>query len=72
MRVFVAGATGAVGRQLVPLLLREGHAIVVAHSFAGWPYARVGATIKNEDGPLDDRAGRLRRPIVVPNCAMLD
>ncbi|MGH7061134.1 MAG: NAD-dependent epimerase/dehydratase family protein, partial [Stellaceae bacterium] len=28
MRVFVAGATGAVGRRLVPLLLRAGHAVV--------------------------------------------
>jgi nucleoside-diphosphate-sugar epimerase len=25
MRVFIAGATGAIGRQLVPLLVREGH-----------------------------------------------
>jgi nucleoside-diphosphate-sugar epimerase len=27
MRVFVAGATGAIGRQLVPLLLAEGHQV---------------------------------------------
>ncbi|MEU1616528.1 NAD(P)-dependent oxidoreductase [Streptomyces sp. NPDC005722] len=36
MRVFVAGATGAVGRQLVPLLLAEGHHVTgVSRSEAG-------------------------------------
>ena len=141
MRVFVAGATGAVGRRLVPLLLQAGHAVVgmtrseaktdalralgaepvvadalnraavvravaaaapeivvheltalagfadlrhfdrgfaatnrlrnegsdiliaaaraagarrlVAQSFAGWPYARHGGSVKSEDDPLD-------------------
>ena len=28
MRVFLAGATGAIGRRLLPLLLRAGHAVV--------------------------------------------
>jgi nucleoside-diphosphate-sugar epimerase len=28
MRVFLAGATGAIGRRLVPLLLRAGHAVI--------------------------------------------
>lgn len=28
MRIFVAGATGAVGRSLVPLLVRKGHSVV--------------------------------------------
>jgi nucleoside-diphosphate-sugar epimerase len=28
MRIFVAGATGAVGRSLVPLLIRKGHSVV--------------------------------------------
>jgi nucleoside-diphosphate-sugar epimerase len=27
MRIFVAGATGAIGRRLLPLLLRDGHAV---------------------------------------------
>src|SRR5262249_42862133 len=27
MKVFLAGATGAIGRRLVPLLLRDGHAV---------------------------------------------
>jgi nucleoside-diphosphate-sugar epimerase len=27
---------------------------VVAQSYAGWPYAREGAAVKDEDAPLDD------------------
>jgi nucleoside-diphosphate-sugar epimerase len=27
MRVFVAGATGAIGKQLIPLLVRAGHSV---------------------------------------------
>src|SRR5689334_10371970 len=30
MRIFVAGATGAVGRQLVPLLVASGHSVVAS------------------------------------------
>jgi nucleoside-diphosphate-sugar epimerase len=30
MRIFLAGATGAIGRQLVPLLVADGHAVVGA------------------------------------------
>jgi nucleoside-diphosphate-sugar epimerase len=30
MRVFVAGASGAIGRRLVPMLVREGHDVVAA------------------------------------------
>ena len=39
MRVFLAGATGAIGRQLVPLLVRDGHevaAITRSESRADW------------------------------------
>jgi uncharacterized protein YbjT (DUF2867 family) len=28
MKIFLAGATGAIGRQLVPLLLNAGHRVV--------------------------------------------
>ncbi len=34
MKVFVAGATGAMGRQLVPLLVAAGHE---AQSYTSWP-----------------------------------
>ncbi len=30
MRVFVAGASGAIGRRLVPMLVREGHEVVAS------------------------------------------
>ena len=43
MRVFVAGAAGAIGRQLVPMLIEAGHAVTGttrlaerAAGFAGW------------------------------------
>jgi nucleoside-diphosphate-sugar epimerase len=28
MRIFVAGATGAIGRRLVPILVNAGHSVV--------------------------------------------
>ena len=38
-------------------LLAAGRAVAVkrfvAHSFAGWPFARVGGPVKSEDAPLD-------------------
>ena len=37
MRVFVAGATGVIGRRLVPLLLEQGHAVTAATRQAGRP-----------------------------------
>lgn len=46
MRVFIAGATGVIGRQLVPLLVREGHAVTGmtrSPTHADWLRA-VGAT----------------------------
>jgi len=149
MRVFVAGATGAIGRRIVALLLERGHEVVgtsrskeraeelraqgaeavvldvldrdavhdavaaarpdaiihqatalaglseykhfdrafaatnrlrnegtdalvaaaratgvrgfVAQSFAGWPYAREGASVKSEDDPLDPHPAREMR-----------
>jgi len=34
---------------------------VVAQSFCGWPYARVGGYVKTEDDPLDDNPPREHR-----------
>lgn len=152
MKIFVAGATGAIGRRLIPVLVQAGHSVVgmtrspdktsvlraagaepvvadaldadavmtavrkaapevvvhqltaisalldfrkieqqfaqtnrlrtegtdhllavavaagarrfVAQSFAGWPYARTGGTIKTEDDPLDTKPpAALRRTL---------
>ncbi|HEY6987582.1 MAG TPA: NAD(P)-dependent oxidoreductase, partial [Bryobacteraceae bacterium] len=35
MKIFVAGATGAVGKQLVPLLIAKGHHVVATTRTAG-------------------------------------
>lgn len=43
MRVFVAGATGAIGRQLLPLLTSTGHEVIGlagSYSAAGRPDVR--------------------------------
>jgi 2-alkyl-3-oxoalkanoate reductase len=37
MRVFIAGATGAVGRELVPALISAGHAVTYASRLSGSP-----------------------------------
>ncbi|HEV2235633.1 MAG TPA: NAD(P)-dependent oxidoreductase, partial [Ktedonobacterales bacterium] len=47
MRVFIAGATGAIGRQVAPLLVREGHAVTGmtrSPAHADWLRA-VGASV---------------------------
>ncbi|HEY7984256.1 MAG TPA: NAD(P)-dependent oxidoreductase [Ktedonobacterales bacterium] len=51
MRVFIAGATGVIGRQLVPLLVREGHAVTgMTRSPAKAEWLRaVGAAAKLVD-----------------------
>src|SRR5919106_254218 len=134
MKIFVAGASGAIGKQLVPLLVDAGYEVVgtttsagkadnlralgaapvvldlldaeavgravseaapdvvvheptnrlrtegtdnllaaaravgvrkfVAQSYAGWPYAREGAAVKDEEAPLDDNpAGNAKETI---------
>jgi nucleoside-diphosphate-sugar epimerase len=35
---------------------------VVAQSFGGWPYARVGGPVKTEDDPLDPHPARVAAP----------
>jgi nucleoside-diphosphate-sugar epimerase len=46
MRVFVAGATGAIGRQLVPRLVGAGHEVVAMTRDAGKQDALVGLGAK--------------------------
>src|SRR5215217_7384086 len=105
LRIFLAGASGTLGRRLVPQLVARGHQVtgttrsrvdelralaalglarnfdkvfamsnrlrtegtdhliaaaqaagarrLVWQSYAGWPYAREGSTLKTEDDPLD-------------------
>jgi uncharacterized protein YbjT (DUF2867 family) len=45
MKVFVTGATGVIGRRVVPLLLQAGHEVSAAiHSAEhGAPLAKLGA-----------------------------
>jgi len=59
MRIFVAGATGAVGRRLVPLLVRAGHAVTgLTRTPANVPLVReLGAEAAVADA-LDARAVR--------------
>jgi nucleoside-diphosphate-sugar epimerase len=47
MRIFLAGASGAIGRRLVPLLLRAGHAVTGSTRSAanGKELERAGASI---------------------------
>ncbi|MFN2556349.1 MAG: NAD-dependent epimerase/dehydratase family protein [Nitriliruptorales bacterium] len=73
MRIFVAGATGALGRRLVPLLVAEGHEVAagarrfVAQCFAGWTYAREGGPVKSEEDPLDPNPPEVIAPPLKPS-----
>jgi uncharacterized protein (TIGR01777 family) len=49
MRVFLTGATGFIGRALVPLLQREGHTVVVWTRSVARARARLGADIDAVD-----------------------
>ena len=66
MRVFVAGATGAIGRQLLPLLTSTGHeAIGLARSYsAAVEVELLGAEVAMADA-LD--AGTLSRQSRTPH-----
>ncbi|MEW2356274.1 NAD-dependent epimerase/dehydratase family protein [Spirillospora sp. NPDC029432] len=61
MRVLVAGATGVVGRQLVPLLGSTGHE-VIALSRSGRAEAGVEAEPDHRRLPPDRHRGRPRGP----------
>jgi 2-alkyl-3-oxoalkanoate reductase len=70
MRIFVAGASGAIGKPLITELIRQGHVVTgMTHSKAG---ARnlfaMGAAVAEVDalnGPAVERAVREARPDVV-------
>jgi uncharacterized protein (TIGR01777 family) len=53
MRVFVAGATGFIGRALVPVLQREGHSLVVWARSAARARSRLGADVEVVDAGAD-------------------
>ena len=55
MRIFVTGATGFIGRALVPRLQRDGHTIVAWARSATRARARLGADVEIVTGPLGSR-----------------
>jgi nucleoside-diphosphate-sugar epimerase len=70
MRVLLAGATGAVGRRLVPLLLEAGHPVTGTSRSAGGVAAlraagADGVQVDALDGPALRRAVEQARPDVV-------
>jgi nucleoside-diphosphate-sugar epimerase len=70
MRIFLAGASGAIGRRLVPLLLRAGHEVTGTTRSAeiGQELARAGVTpavLDVFDAPAVADAVRAARPDVV-------
>jgi hypothetical protein len=71
MRVLVTGATGFIGRALVPLLMREGHTVVAWTRSAARARARLGADIEVADGGAgpDTLAATLERCDGVVNLA---
>jgi uncharacterized protein (TIGR01777 family) len=56
MRVFVTGATGFIGRALVPRLQRDGHTIIAWVRSAARARARLGADVESVTGTLGRRA----------------
>lgn len=58
-------ATNRLRTEATDHLLSAGRATgvrrVVAQSYAGWPYARVGGPVKDEDAPLDPRPAAAMR-----------
>ena len=65
MRVFVAGATGAIGKQLVPRLAAAGHEVHgMTQSNGAFLYARTGGAVKGEEDPLDPSPVREMRAMV--------
>lgn len=66
MKVLVTGASGFVGRQVIPLLLKQGHAVTAvartaakAQGFTWYPFTRfIAGDIHSSGGDLVDMIGR--------------
>lgn len=71
MRVFITGATGFIGRALVPRLQRDGHSIVVWTRSPARARARLGADVEIVSGDLSGLAviDALRRCEGIVNLA---
>ena len=64
MRIFITGATGFIGRALVPALRRNGHAVVVWARSETRARARLGADVD----VVDAAAGRSRLIAAIEDC----
>jgi nucleoside-diphosphate-sugar epimerase len=51
-------------RNLITAAINAGTEKFIAQSFAGWPYARTGSTLKTEDDPLDPTPPPRMKPIL--------
>jgi uncharacterized protein (TIGR01777 family) len=71
VRILVTGATGLIGRALVPVLQRDHHSIIVWSRSAARARGRLGADIEALDGTLgqDALVRALRRVDAVVNLA---
>jgi nucleoside-diphosphate-sugar epimerase len=77
MRIFVAGASGAIGRPLIAELTRQGHAVTgLTHSDAGAQrLTEMGATVANasafDAGAVADAIRRSRAEVVIDQLTSL-
>jgi hypothetical protein len=71
MRVFVAGATGFIGRALVPLLRHEGHSVVAWVRFEASARSLLGAEVEmgHADAGFDALVSAIERSDAVVNLA---
>lgn len=71
MRVFVAGATGFIGRALIPLLQREGHSVVAWVRSEAGARSLLGAEVElvPADAGLDALVSEIGRCDAVVNLA---
>jgi nucleoside-diphosphate-sugar epimerase len=66
MKVFIAGATGVLGRALIPLLLQQGHTVrALVRSIEKAP---VGAGVELSQGDLLSEETKERMPALMSGC----